>query len=151
VTGPQGKVICSTQIKADFIENSNIECDGSVVVTRSLVSSDVVAGDYVQALAPDGVIGGGTIMCRNMVAAANIGFAKGARTKFIIGVDHKVVRRIKIREQRLTNLNVALERYKKEFRELSQKKDAQLTSKHKQLKETLKEKITRLFSTSKIY
>jgi len=141
VTGPQGKIICSTQIKADFIENSNIECDGSVVVTRSLVSSDVVAGDYVQALAPDGVIGGGTIMCRNLVAAANIGFAKGARTKFIVGVDHKVVRRIKIREQRLANLNAALERYKKEFRELSQKKDAQLTSKHKQLKETLKEKM----------
>jgi hypothetical protein len=142
VTGTQGKVICATQIKAAFIENSTIECDGSIVVAKSLVSSDVVAGDYIHALAADGVIGGGTIMCRNMVAAANIGFTKGARTKFIVGVDHRVVRRTKIREKRLQNLIEAQERYKLEFRELTQKKDGQLTLKHKQLKESLKEKMT---------
>jgi uncharacterized protein (DUF342 family) len=142
VTGTQGKVICATQIKAAFIENSTIECDGSIVVAKSLVSSDVVAGDYIHALAADGVIGGGTILCRNMVAAANIGFTKGARTKFIVGVDHRVVRRTKIREKRLQNLIEAQERYKLEFRELTQKKDGQLTLKHKQLKESLKEKMT---------
>jgi len=141
VTGTQGKVICSTHIKADFIENSNIECDGSIVVNKSLVSSEVVAGDYIQALAPDGVIGGGTIMCRDLVAAANIGFAKGAKTRFIVGVDHRVVRRTKIREKRLQNLLEAQERYKLEFRELAQKKEGQLTAKHKQLKESLKEKM----------
>ena len=142
VTGTQGKVICATQVKAAFIENSTIECDGSIVVAKSLVSSDVVAGDYIHALAADGVIGGGTILCRNMVAAANIGFTKGARTKFIVGVDHRVVRRTKIREKRLQNLIEAQERYKLEFRELTQKKDSQLTLKHKQLKESLKEKMT---------
>ena len=141
VTGSQGKVVCSTQVKAAFIENSTIECDGSIVVAKSLVSSEVVAGDYIHALAADGVIGGGTIMCRNMVAAANIGFAKGARTKFIVGVDHRIVRRTKIREKRLQNLIEAQERYKLEFRELTQKKDSQLTLKHKQLKESLKEKM----------
>jgi hypothetical protein len=77
-----------------------------------------------------------------MVAAANIGFTKGARTKFIVGVDHRVVRRTKIREKRLQNLIEAQERYKLEFRELTQKKDSQLTLKHKQLKESLKEKMT---------
>lgn len=142
VTGSQGKVICSTHIKADFIENSTIECDGSVVVAKSLVSSDVVAGDYIQALAPDGIIGGGTILCRNLVAAANIGFAKGARTKFIVGVDHRIIRRTKIREKRLQNLLAAQERYKLEFRELAQKKESQLTPKHKQQKETLKQKMS---------
>jgi uncharacterized protein (DUF342 family) len=142
VTGTQGKVICATQVKAAFIENSTIECDGSIVVAKSLVSSDVVAGDYIHALAADGVIGGGTILCRNMVAAANIGFTKGARTKFIVGVDHRVVRRTKIREKRLQSLIEAQERYKLEFRELTQKKDSQLTLKHKQLKESLKEKMT---------
>lgn len=141
VTGQQGKVICNTHIKADFIENSNIECDGSLVVTKSLISSDVVAGDYIQALAPDGVIGGGTIMSRNLVAAANIGFAKGARTKFVVGVDHRIIRRTKIREKRLKNLLDAQERYKLEFRELAQKKDGQLTPKHKQMKEVLKGKM----------
>jgi uncharacterized protein (DUF342 family) len=144
VTGQQGKVICSTHIKADFIENSNIECDGSLVVTKSLVSSDVVAGDYIQALAPDGIIGGGTIMCRNLVAAANIGFTKGARTKFVVGVDHRVIRRTKIREKRLKNLLEAQERYKLEFRELTQKKDGQLTQKHKQMKEILKNKMANI-------
>lgn len=141
VTGQQGKVICNTHIKADFIENSNIECDGSLVVTKSLISSDVVAGDYIQALAPDGVIGGGTIMSRNLVAAANIGFTKGARTKFVVGVDHRVIRRTKIREKRLKDLLDAQERYKLEFRELAQKKDSQLTPKHKQMKEVLKGKM----------
>jgi len=141
VTGQQGKVICNTHIKADFIENSNIECDGSLVVTKSLISSDVVAGDYIQALAPDGVIGGGTIMSRNLVAAANIGFTKGARTKFVVGVDHRVIRRTKIREKRLKDLLDAQERYKLEFRELAQKKDSQLTPKHKQMKEILKGKM----------
>jgi uncharacterized protein (DUF342 family) len=141
VTGQQGKVICNTHIKADFIENSNIECDGSLVVTKSLISSDVVAGDYIQALAPDGVIGGGTIMSRNLIAAANIGFTKGARTKLVVGVDHRVIRRTKIREKRLKDLLDAQERYKLEFRELAQKKDSQLTPKHKQMKEVLKGKM----------
>jgi hypothetical protein len=142
VTGETGKVICSTQIKADFIENSRIECDGTITVNRSLVSSEVVAGQYIRAIAQDGVIGGGTIMCRGSVAAANIGFAKGARTVLIVGVDHKVMRRIKIRQKRFDDLTKAQERYKNEFRELVQKKESQLTLKHKQLKESLKEKLT---------
>ncbi|MEI6397137.1 MAG: FapA family protein [Pseudomonadota bacterium] len=146
VTGDNGKVICSTHIKADFIENSRIECDGSITVNRSLVSSEVVAGLYIRTVAPDGVIGGGTIMCRGVVAAANIGFTKGSRTILIVGLDHKVMRRIKLRQKRFDDLTKAQERYKSEFRELAQKKDKQLTPKHKQMKEILKEKMTNVRS-----
>ena len=141
VTGEQGKVICATQITADFIENSRIECDGSITVKKSLVSSHVTAGQFIHALAPDGVIGGGVIMCRGAVVAANIGFAKGARTKIFAGVDHKVMKKISIREKRLDDLSKAQERYKNEFRELAQKKENQLTLKHKALKESLKVKM----------
>jgi uncharacterized protein (DUF342 family) len=101
-----------------------------------------VAGQYIHAIAQDGVIGGGTIMCRGVVAAANIGFTKGARTVLIVGVDHKIMRRIKLRQKRFDDLTKAQERYKNEFRELAQKKESQLTLKHKQMKESLKEKMT---------
>jgi uncharacterized protein (DUF342 family) len=141
VTGDQGKVICGTQIIADFIENSQIECDGTVTVNKALVSSNVRAGNLIQAISPDGIIGGGTITCRGMVHAANIGFAKGARTIFKVGVDYKLLCRIEIRQKRLANLNTAQERYKQEFRELAQKRENQLTAKHKAQKESLKVKM----------
>jgi uncharacterized protein (DUF342 family) len=141
VTGDQGKIICGTQVIADFIENSQIECDGTVTVNKALVSSNVRAGNLIQAIAPDGIIGGGSITCRGMVHAANIGFAKGARTIFKVGVDYKLLRRIEIRQKRLANLNTAQERYKQEFRELAQKRENQLTAKHKAQKESLKVKM----------
>ncbi len=141
VTGEQGKIICATQIIADFIENSQIECDGTVTVNKALVSSNVRAGNLIQAISPDGIIGGGSITCRGMVHAANIGFAKGARTIFKVGVDHRVLRRIEIRQKRLANLTASQERYKQEFRELAQKRENQLTAKHKAQKESLKVKM----------
>lgn len=144
VTGENGKVICASHIKADFIENSNIECDGTLTVNRSLISSHVVAGPYIRAMAADGVIGGGTIICRGLVLSANIGFAKGARTYFVVGVDNKVMRRIKIREKRLADLIASLERYKNEFRELAQKRENQLTAKHKKQKESVKKKMAQV-------
>ncbi len=144
VTGDQGKIICATQVTADFIENSRIECDGSVTVNKALVSSHVRAGHLIQAIAPDGIIGGGSITCQGMVHAANIGFAKGARTIFKVGVDYKLIRRIEIRQKRLADLNAAQERYKQEFRELVQRRDNQLTAKHKAQKESLKIKMANI-------
>jgi uncharacterized protein (DUF342 family) len=141
-TGETGKVICATKISADFIENSRIECDGSITAKRSIISSEILSGQFVHVTSPDGFIGGGSIVCRGTVFGANIGFTKGARTKFLVGIDHRIVRRIAIREKRLAAVTKAQERYKHEFRDLAQKKDNQLTLKHKQQKESLKEKMT---------
>lgn len=144
VTGENGKVICGSHIKADFIENSHVECDGTITVNRSLVTSQVVAGPIIRAMAADGVIGGGKIVCQGLVLAANIGFAKGAKTIFVVGVDNKVMRRIGIRERRLESLKAAQERYKSEFRELAQKRENQLTAKHKKQKENVKKKMAQI-------
>ncbi len=144
VTGENGKVICASHVKADFIENSTIECDGTLTVNRSLISSQVVAGSVIRALAADGVIGGGNIVCQGLVLAPNIGFAKGARTYFTVGVDNKIMRRIGIRERRLNSLHAAQDRYKNEFRELAQKRANQLTAKHKKQKEELKKKMSQV-------
>ncbi len=144
VTGEKGKVTCASHIKADFIENSNIECDGTLTVNRSLISSNVVAGPFIRALAGDGVVGGGTIVCRGLVLSANVGFAKGARTIFKVGVDNKIMRRIGIREKRVLDLQDSQDRYKNEFRELAQKRANQLTAKHKKQKEQLKKKMAQI-------
>ena len=144
VTGETGKVICASHVKADFIENSNIECDGTLTVNRSLVTSNVVAGAFIRAIAADGVVGGGKVVCRGMVLSANIGFAKGARTNFVVGVDNKIMRRIGIREKRLESLKTSQERYKSEFRELAQKRENQLTAKHRKQKEVIKKKMTQI-------
>jgi uncharacterized protein (DUF342 family) len=143
-TGDAGKVICATQIKADFIENSRIECDGSITAVRSIISSQIFAGQFVYVTSPDGVLGGGNIVCRGSIFAANIGFTNGAKTTFLLGIDHKIARRINIRTKRLDSVTKAQERYKHEFRELAQKKENQLTIKHKQHKEVLKVKMTKV-------
>jgi hypothetical protein len=82
VTGEKGKVICASHIKADFIENSNIECDGTLTVNRSLISSRVVAGPFIRAMAADGVVGGGTVVCRGLVLLQTSGLPKG-RVQFL--------------------------------------------------------------------
>jgi hypothetical protein len=142
VTGENGRVFSKTQIKADFIENSRIECDGTLIVTKSLVNSQVKVSKVIQSLAPDGFIGGGNILCGGIVHSANIGFAKGARTYLKVGANFKAMVRIEIRQKRLASLVAAQERYKLEFRELAGKRDNQLTAKHKAQKESLKTKMS---------
>ena len=143
-TGDEGKVICATEIKADFIENSRIECDGSITAVRSIISSQILAGKFIYVTSPGGILGGGNIVCRETIFAANIGFTKGAKTTLLVGLDHKIVRRIGIRTKRLESVTKAQERYKNEFRELLQKKENQLTLKQKQHKELLKIKLTKV-------
>ena len=144
VTTERGRVICDNDVKADFTENSHIECSGSLLVNKAVLNSRVIAGKNIVVSANDGTLGGGNISCWSLLLAANIGFKNGAKTNLLLGVDAKALRKISIREKRLTKLREAGERYKNEFRELAQKKEAQMTAKHKQIKEKTKENLMRI-------
>lgn len=137
VTTDKGLVKCDGDIKAEFIENSRIECTGSLLVNKGILNSQVFVGQTIRVFATESVVGGGIISCRDALIAQNIGFPSGAKTVLIIGADARSQKRITTRKSRLEALKAAQEKYKLELRELQSKRDAQLTPKHKELKKKL--------------
>lgn len=137
VTTERGRVSCSGNLKAEFIENSRIECGGILTVNKAILNSQVFAGKSIEVASGEGVVGGGLISCRDVLVSNNIGFPSGAKTTLIIGADVRALKRVTHRTARVEALKLTVERYKAEQRELQGKRDAQLTPKHKERKKSL--------------
>lgn len=144
VTTETGLVKCKGNLTASFIENSQILCSGSLTVTKAILNSRVFVGRTIIVTSDDGIAGGGLISCRDALVANNIGFPSGARTKLVLGADVRTLHRVSLREARVQKLKDTADRYRLELRELSGKKDAQMTVKHKERKEKLLKLIGKL-------
>ena len=137
VTTDQGLVKSGADIKAEFIENSRVECEGMLIVNKAILNSQVFVGRSIEVVASDGVVGGGIISCHDALISQNIGFPSGARTNLIIGADARTQKRVTTCKHRVERLKIAYDKYKLELRELQTKRDAQLTPKHKERKKKL--------------
>ncbi|MCX6127154.1 MAG: FapA family protein, partial [Proteobacteria bacterium] len=135
VTTERGLVKCKGNLKAEFIENSRIQCGGTLKVNKAILNSQVYVAHSIVVVSDGGIAGGGLISCREALVSNNIGFPSGARTKLILGVDVRALFKVKLREGRLVKLKDASDRLRLELRELSGKKEAQLTPKHRERKE----------------
>jgi hypothetical protein len=144
VTGNQGSVYAGGDIQAEFVENSNITCRGSLRVGKALLNCRVVSNGSIELRAKDGVLAGGKLICRERVRAGNLGFKRGAVTELVVGIDWRVARRIEIRRARLANLEKASQDYRQNLRELVQKSKNQMTAKHKQMKDELQAKLVKV-------
>lgn len=137
VTTDQGLVKSGGDIKAEFIENSRVECAGMLLVNKAILNSQVFVGRSIEVVAKDGVVGGGLISCRDALVSQNVGFPSGAKTNLIIGADARSQKRVTTAKHRVERIRAAHDRYKSELRELQSKRDAQLTPKHKEHKKKL--------------
>lgn len=137
VTTDKGFVKCQGDIKAEFIENSHIECSGNLLVNKAILNSQIFAGRTIQVVSNEGVVGGGLISCSHALVSQNVGFPSGAKTVLIIGADARSLRRVTLCKNRVEKLKAAFERYKLEQRELQSKREIQMTAKHKERKQKL--------------
>jgi uncharacterized protein len=144
VTADQGRVQARGDVHAAFIENSKVACGGDLLVRKALINSTIIAGGSIRTVSKDGVIAGGQISSRESLYTTNLGFKNGAVTRLNIGVDWRVEIAVGIRTSRLDDLQKSQTENRHELRELVQKTKAQLTKKHKEMKEELQDRLTRI-------
>lgn len=147
-TGNTGKVHSRGDLQAEFIENSNIVCGGNLVVQKALLNSDVIVGGTIKVAGKGGVVAGGRIISKDSLYTYNLGFKRGAITTLNVGVDWRAARAADIRRVRLEKLQKRQIDDRQSLRELVQKSKAQMTQRHKEMKEELQERLTRMRTIS---
>lgn len=143
VTGQTGFVQVSGNLLAEFVEQSEILCNGDMTVTKALINSRVFVGRSLKISSKGGVCAGGDISCKNTLDCGNLGFKNGAPTAIHLGIDGRLARRILIRSKRREKVETKLTEDRNALRELSGRKSEQMTSKHKELKKTLNDRLQR--------
>ena len=90
VIGIQGKNECylkaEKMIVANFIENTTIECEGSVFLKKSSMHTDIYSGDKIIVENP-GYIIGGNILAKKSILAKVVGSKWGTKTILKVGID----------------------------------------------------------------
>ena len=131
-TGEKGLVAAKGDIRAEFVENSKLQCGGSIIATKAILNSDVISGGNIEIKnsKSGGVIGGGQVSCRQNIITGTLGFKHGIQTKLNIGVDWKTELSMRIRSKRIEKLKEAQSKDRQELRELmSRSKSEQKTEK----------------------
>ncbi len=105
VTSERGLVEVGGRLQAEFVENSRITVGGDMVISQSVINSNVIVGGKLHVTAPrSGVIGGGVISARERVITGSLGFEEGQKTICRIGVDWVFERKITIQKDRLVRV-----------------------------------------------
>ncbi|NRA47317.1 MAG: DUF342 domain-containing protein [Oligoflexales bacterium] len=102
VTGEKGLVSAQGDVKSEFIENSQVQCGGSIFLSRALLNSNVIAGGGIEILnLNDGIIAGGIVSCRENLVTGHLAYKNGNVTELNIGVDWKAELSVRIRQARM--------------------------------------------------
>lgn len=145
VTGEKGRVTAKGDIKSEFIENSQVQCGGSLLIGRALLNSKVIAGGCIEVLnRKEGIIAGGVISCRENLITGHLGFRNGNITQLNIGVDWKAELSVRIRESRLEKVKEAQNKDRKGLREImSRPKSQQKVAKNEDRKKHFQERLVK--------
>lgn len=141
LTGSTGFVQVSGNLNAEFIEQSEIVCTGSLTVARALINSRVFVGQSIKITNKGGVCAGGYIHCKDTLDCGNLGFKNGASTSVYVGVDGRLARRVVIRSQRRAKVEAKLSEDRNALRELSQRQAPQMTNRHQEMKIALNKRL----------
>ena len=91
IIGIQGKSTCHIRadkmIVANFIENSIVECNGSIFVKKSIMHSDIYSGEKIVMSEKPGYIVGGNILAKKSIMANVVGSKWGTHTILKVGID----------------------------------------------------------------
>ncbi|MBW7859062.1 MAG: DUF342 domain-containing protein [Leptonema sp. (in: Bacteria)] len=138
--GGKGKITCGGNLITDFIENSHIICDGSIQVSRSILSSTVVSHGRVDFTdTQNSIIAGGEIIHFSDLKVSRIGNQNEIRTVIYPGVhfhNQQIFQNLRNEVQELEKKIKALSEYLTKLKELlvvnptakltvAQKKEAQ--------------------------
>src|SRR5690606_14893723 len=97
----------------------------------------IVCGSRISITAKDGLVAGGHVSCKDILRTHNLGYRNGAVTVLDVGVDWRVQNAIRIREKRFERVKQTAINDRAALRELVQKSRAQMTNRHKEMKDRL--------------
>ena len=145
VTGEKGLVSVHGDVKSEFIENSKVQCGGSIYLSRALLNSNVIAGGGIELLnLKDGIIAGGIVSCRENLITGHLAFKNGNVTELNIGVDWKAELSMRIRQFRLDKVKEAQTNDRKGLREImSRPKSEQKAEKNQKRKKYFQERLVK--------
>lgn len=93
ITRDKGLVKAEGNIYAKFIENSNVECEGNVVVETAILNSRVYANGRVIAMQNDGAVIGGRIIAFDRIICRSLGSLAHTQTIAQVGYRYEVQRK----------------------------------------------------------
>ncbi|MFH1562304.1 MAG: FapA family protein [Nitrospirota bacterium] len=103
IIGKRAKIIAAGDLKCKFIQNTNVEIKGNIIVEEAILHSDVHTGKGVFVLGgKKGAIIGGKIIAKTEVNAKNIGSMSEVPTQIEVGVDPGVRQEMLALEESLT-------------------------------------------------
>lgn len=146
----EGEIVCGGSLWAKFIQNTKVQVEENIIVTDSIMNSDVSAQKKIILNGKRAQITGGEIFATECVLAKNIGSeGGGTETVIHVGFDPRAKKRLEeLLEMQNSNirmldeieLNIAtLESYKKARKSLPKEKEANLVSLNEQKNEILAE------------
>ncbi|MEJ8546462.1 DUF342 domain-containing protein [Brevibacillus borstelensis] len=86
VAQDKGQVIAGNNVKTSFIQNANVTAGNQVVVSQSIMFSQVRAGKQIICNGPKGIIIGGTLQAGEKITARVIGNTSATPTVLEVGV-----------------------------------------------------------------
>ncbi|MBX6395331.1 MAG: DUF342 domain-containing protein [Alicyclobacillaceae bacterium] len=88
--GSQGKVSARGTVKAKFVQQAKVSAELDVVVSRSILHSETVAGRDILVLSPSGTIAGGTCSAVRWIRTAILGSVMAVPTTVAVGLPQSV-------------------------------------------------------------
>lgn len=85
VAQDKGSVVAGNTIKTSFIQNGNVTAQGDVIVSQSIMFSNVRAGKSIVCRGPKGFIIGGTLQAGEKIVARVFGNASATPTVLEVG------------------------------------------------------------------
>ena len=87
------KIIVGGNLRVKFIQSGYIRCKGSVTIESNMTGGVIEADGEVTVLDASGGIFGGTVICRGVITAPNVGRNNGNSPKIWFGTPVKAARR----------------------------------------------------------
>lgn len=99
----KGHVIAGVDVKTSYIQNGNVRASNDVIVSQSIMFSNIRAGQNVLCNGPKGIIIGGSIQAGEKIVARVIGNSSATPTVLEVGVKPELRNELQTIIKELTN------------------------------------------------
>jgi uncharacterized protein (DUF342 family) len=89
----RGRIVCGGTLRAHHIHNTDIECNGDVIVDVEI--HDCVIKTLGRVVVNKDTISGGSCIARGGIEAGKLGSPSARRTSLLVGVDYRYVEELK--------------------------------------------------------
>ncbi|MBL8993368.1 MAG: DUF342 domain-containing protein, partial [Spirochaetia bacterium] len=117
ITKENGYLRVSGDLKARFIENSNVQASGEIQVERAILNSHVSSGKSIIAISEKSYALGGVIQAKERIALRYLGNESGTRGVVQLGADplhieryHEIITRLRLLKDDLAKFDLMIQK-----------------------------------------